>query len=109
MNPKIWRYFKPNFKVYLENWKLTKRIASWNCCWISSDYWFRDGTLGWDIIFPPKYYDRIAKLLSLPLKEKSVKRISNGKRLGEKAIEKDRLGLRKKYEFYNNQKLQTAI
>ena len=54
-----------------------------------------DGRLGWDIIFSAKYYNKIARLLLLPLKQKNKNRVKHAQRLGKLAVEQNRLEIKK--------------
>jgi len=98
MQSEIWEYDRGFYKVYLENAEIKRKITSWDGCKETvrqhCHYFHPDGKIGWDIIFPGKYYDKIARLLGLPLKAKNQNRVDHGRKLGEKAATEDRLGLK---------------
>jgi hypothetical protein len=98
----IWVWYRGFYKVYLTDAGIKRQIAGWQGCREHGKYFLSDGRLGWDIIFPSKYYDKVAGLVFLPPKKKNMKRVLNGRKIGQLAVEKDRLGLQKDCTFANN-------
>jgi len=109
MDSEIWEWFRGYYKVYLEDSKVKRQIASWDECKEHCKYFHSDGRLGWDIIFPSRLFNRIAKLVSLPLKRKNMKRVLHGQILGEQAVVENRLEIKKDYQFSNNESAKFGL
>lgn len=86
MKVEIWSWCRGFYKICLEDSEKKRQIASWKDCREHCKYFLPDGRLGWDIIFPAKYYNRIAELVGLPLKAKNSKRVEQGKKIGALAV-----------------------
>jgi len=93
MENEIWEYGKGIYKVYLEDRVIRDKIKKFEGCCVHGRYYHPNGTLGWDLIFPGKYYDRIADLVGLPMRKKNINRVRHGKKLGKLAVAKNVLGL----------------
>jgi len=102
MESEIWKWYRGYYKVYLEDSELKRRIAGMKGCKEHCKYSHPDGRLGWDVIFPTKLYNTIAKLASLPLKKKNLNRVQHGRTLGSRAVTENRLGIKKGYAFSNS-------
>jgi hypothetical protein len=88
--PAIWRFYPGTYKVYVEDKALKDQIASWQDCRLSCVYFNRRFQVqGWDLIFPGRLYNRVARLCGLPERKKSAKRVANAKRLGATAQAND--------------------
>lgn len=80
----IWSYSKGYYKVYLENGNLAKKIAGWRDGQPAGRYFDRKGRhIGWDIIFPSRLYNRVAKLIGMPGRQKNPNRVRQGKKIAE--------------------------
>ena len=92
--PCIWRLFTGWYKVYVEDRALKDQIASWQDCRLSCVYFNRRFQVqGWDLIFPGRLYNRVAKLCGLPLRKKYPKRVAHGQQVGALAKGRNHLGL----------------
>jgi hypothetical protein len=94
MEPEIWLYYRGFYKVYTEDYEAMKKITSWQGCKRSCIYSnYKGQVFGWDLIFPSRLYNKVAKTVGLPLRAKNPNRVSQGKKLGQLAKENDFLGL----------------
>jgi len=75
----IWKYFD-NYKVHCDNMKLANKIAGWKDCIWDGIYFYSNHKEA-DVVFPGKLYNRVAELLNLPLKGKSMGRIDSGHKM----------------------------
>lgn len=75
----VWSYGRGYYKVFVNDCSLKNKIDRWKDFKLSCRYCLADGTKGWDYIFPSKRYNRIAKLLNLPPKQKNINRVLSGK------------------------------
>ncbi|MBI2495753.1 MAG: hypothetical protein HYW10_04215 [Candidatus Omnitrophica bacterium] len=92
--PCIWRLFTGTYKVYVEDKALKDQLAGWQGCKLHCVYFNRHFQVqGWDLIFPSRLYDRVAKLCGLPSRRKSQQRIANAQQLGLLAKTHNHLGL----------------
>jgi hypothetical protein len=98
-NGAIWRFSENTYKVHCKNPDMAKKIASWEGCELSSVYHHPDGHREMDAIFLDKFYNRVAGLLNLPLKEKNPKRVAQGQKMSV---------MNKKHRFLRNTKLQNS-
>jgi len=101
MRSEIWEWYRGYYKVYLEDSVIKRQITGWGECKEHCYYFHLDGKRGWDVIFPSKLYNRVAKLVSLPLKQKNLKRVQLGRMLGGRAVAENRLEIKKGYQFSN--------
>lgn len=87
MTPEIWPYYRGFYKVYTENYEAVRKIASWEGCRRSCTYYTQNGKLfGWDLIFPSKLYNKVARLVGLPLKRKNPSRQKQGQIMADKNL-----------------------
>ena len=94
MECNIWDYGRGFFKVFLDNREVRDRIAGWEGCVVHGYYSYPDGNRAWDIICPSRLYNRVVGLVGLPKREKNPKRVAQGKKLGEMAVDRDHLKLK---------------
>ena len=78
MKQEIWPYGKGLYKVLVEDKKVKVRIERWKDLKLSCRYSHPDGWCGWDYIFPARLYNKVAKLLGLPLQNKNPHRVLVG-------------------------------
>lgn len=80
----LWSYSKGYYKVYLEDRSFANKIASRKDCQQVGRYYNKRGRLiGWDLIFPSRLYNRVARIVGLPTKQKNPNRIRQGKKIAE--------------------------
>ena len=92
--PVIWRLFTGVYKVYVEDKALKDQVASWQDCRLSCVYFNRHFQVqGWDLIFPSRLYDRVAKRCGVPPRKKHPKRVAQGQQVGAMAKARNHLGL----------------
>lgn len=70
----IWRLSRSLYKVYVEDKTLKDQLAGWKDCRLHCVYFNRHfRVVGWDLIFPSRLYDRIAKLCGLPTRKQPTR------------------------------------
>ena len=85
----IWSYGRGHWKSYTENFKLAKKILGWKSVKKDATYYYPDFSIkGYDFIFLTRSYNRISRVLGLPERKKSLRRIKKDQRLQES----DRMG-----------------
>ena len=78
----IWWYGRGFYKCYIENLDVVKRIMRWSSVERCSFYYTRSMQIfAYDFVFPTRSYNRIAGLLGLPDRRKSLSKIKQGQRL----------------------------
>ena len=78
----IWSYGRGFYKCYIENLDVVKRIVRWSSVERCSIYYTHSMRIfAYDFVFASRTYNRIARVLGLPMKSKSIKRIIQGQRL----------------------------
>jgi len=67
----IWRLFTGAYKVYVEDKCLKDELVSWQGCKLHCVYFNRRfQVVGWDLVFPARLYNRVARLCGLPRKKR---------------------------------------
>ena len=80
----IWKYFRGEYRCYTENIGLARRILSWKSVERGAIYYYPDFSIkGLDFIIRTRTYNRVARVLGLPKRKKSPRRIKRGQRLQE--------------------------
>jgi len=80
----IWKYFRGEFKGFTENIELAKRIMGWKRVKKDATYYYPDFSIkGYDFIFHTRTHNRVSKVLGLPERKKSLRRIKKDQRLQE--------------------------
>ena len=79
MNNEIWFYEQGYYKAYFENRKIKNKLDFWKDCRVGCQYYYPQGKRGWDYILDSRLYNKVAKLLGLPLKLKNKNRVLAGK------------------------------
>ena len=78
----IWWYGRGFYKCYIENFDVVKRIMRWRSVEHCSFYYTRSMQIfAYDFVFASRTYNRIAGLLGLPDRKKSLSKIKQGQRL----------------------------
>ena len=95
MENEIEEYERGRYRVHIVDYDVKKKIALWKDCAFHAEYRYPDGTWAWDFLFPGDIYERVAKLVGLPPKKKSARRVAHGRQLGKMAVVNDNLKLRK--------------
>jgi len=102
MKSEIWPWYRGFYKVYLEDSEKKRQIAGWQGCKEHCKYFLPDGRQGWDVIFPSRLYDKVARIVSLPLKKRNPKRVLHAQRLGLRAKFENRLEIQNTPVFSNS-------
>ena len=84
MKNEVWKYFGNNYKVYTENTELKNKIIEWQGCDIHGIYQHQNKVIGWDIIFPSHFYNRVARLAGFVERQKNCIHQKQGKTMAEK-------------------------
>ena len=81
----IWKFFDNTFKIFLSvgSQDIVRKILGWQDCQVGATYFYHDGVTN-DIIFPSQLYNRIAGVVGLAKKKKSIVRVKNGQELAKK-------------------------
>ncbi|KPK42925.1 MAG: hypothetical protein AMJ78_00770 [Omnitrophica WOR_2 bacterium SM23_29] len=84
MNPEIWPYYRGYYKVYTEDYEIVKKLSSWKDCRHSNTYYRNEKVIGWDMVFPSRFYNKVARLVGLPLGKKNPNRKRQGQIMADK-------------------------
>ena len=105
-NAEIWKYFGREYKGYIENLDVAKRIMNWKSVEPCSIYYTPSMRIfAYDFIFPTRTYNRVARVLGLPPRKKSPSKILQGQKL---QLKNQRLHLMKRGAQVKSSKL-TAV
>jgi len=76
MKSEIWWYSKGFYKIYTEDYQEKEKIDSWQSCRCSNTYYDQYGkNKAWDLIFPSRLYNRVAKVIGAPPRKKNPLRV----------------------------------
>ena len=88
----IWYYDRGRYKGYSEDLDVAKRIMNWNSVVPCSIYYTPSMRIfAYDFIFPSRTYNRVAKVLGLPLRKKPPASVKRGRR-HQRLLESDCIG-----------------
>jgi len=93
----IWRYEGNIYKAHCMDPAVARQIAGWERCERSAVYHYPDGHREMDVLFPGRFYNRVAELLKLPLRQKNPKRVAQGRKMSV---------INKKHRFSRNTRLR---
>lgn len=80
MRNEIWKMYSDEYMLYVEDNKIKKRLDFLKDVRLSTQgYNPKTGKRGWGYMFPARLYNKMARLLKLPLKQKSFNRVWAGK------------------------------
>ena len=78
----IYEHFGGKYWCYTENFDAARKIMRWESVERGATHIYPDGKLqAFELIFPTRTYNRVAKALGLPKRKKSVGRVKSGQRL----------------------------
>ena len=79
MEQHIWFFQQGTYKVYIEDIRLKNKFDWLKGFNRGGTYCNKEGKQGWDYTFSAGSYDKVARLLKLPLKKKNKNQIMAGK------------------------------
>ena len=78
----IWQYGRGFYKGYTDDLEVAKQIMNWNSVERCSIYYTSSMRIfAYDFIFPTRTYNRVARVLGLPERKKSLSKIKQGQKL----------------------------
>ena len=78
-----WDFGKGRIKVFVTETAIKSRILSWKKSKLHCVYHYPNGKCAWDIILPCGYYNRAARVLNFPERQKNANRVKSGKTVGQ--------------------------
>ena len=79
MNQEIWFFQKGFYAVHINDSKLKQKLDVLKNFKRINTYYDSSGVRGWDYVIPADMYNKVARLLKIPLKTKNANRVRAGK------------------------------